>query len=75
MLADRSTCGPAERLARDGAGHQALDEELLEVEEDEAWPLVAPGAAVNLLGGPDLVPGAAMPDDGPAFRIWRAARR
>ena len=33
-------------------------------------PLVASFGAEHLLGGPDVVPGGALPSDGPAFHIW-----
>lgn len=47
---------------------------LIQVSRADHAPLPAPGAAENLLGGPDLAPGAAMPADGPAFHVWRRAR-
>lgn len=47
---------------------------LIQVSRAAHTPLAAPVAAENLLGGPDLAPGAAMPADGPAFHIWRTAR-
>jgi alpha-glucosidase len=55
---------------------RALPEEtlLIQVSRADHAPLQAPAAAENLLGGPDLEPGAALPADGPAFHIWRVAR-
>jgi alpha-glucosidase len=55
---------------------RALPDETLLIQASRAGhePLPAPVAAENLLGGPDLVPGAPMPADGPAFHVWRVAR-
>jgi alpha-glucosidase len=47
---------------------------LIQVSRADHEPLPAPAAAANLLGGPDLAPGAAMPGDGPAFHVWRVER-
>lgn len=47
---------------------------LIQVSRAGHEPLRAPVAAENILDGPDLVPGAAMPSDGPAFHIWRVTR-
>jgi len=47
--------------------HQAL---VIQVSRDTHEPVIADARAVNLTGGPDLIPGQPMPGDGPAFHIW-----
>ena len=55
---------------------RALPDETLVVQVSRAAhePLISPFAAFHLLGGPDLVPGAPLPPDGPAFHVWRVER-
>ncbi|WP_194893014.1 glycoside hydrolase family 13 protein [Catenulispora pinisilvae] len=55
---------------------RALPEETVVVQVSRAAhePVAAPFAASHLLGGPDLVPGAPLPSDGPAFHVWRVER-
>ncbi|MBS2532921.1 glycoside hydrolase family 13 protein [Catenulispora sp. NF23] len=55
---------------------RALPEEtvVVQVSRTAHEPVAAPFAASHLLGGPDLVPGAPLPSDGPAFHVWRVER-
>ncbi len=43
---------------------------LVQVSRADHEPIKSAFAATSLTGGADLLPGAAMPSDGPAFHIW-----